>query len=97
LGIDFAPQDELEYANFLKLILGRHDESTSLSPALTQFAAQYRPSLANALEQVALVFMPLPAVHLQPFRENSWKDTPNSNSKEKFSKSWCLAHLLSSQ
>lgn len=55
---EFIPSDELEYVNYLKLILGRHDESTSLSPAFTELASKIRPSFANALDQVALVFVP---------------------------------------
>eukprot|EP00178_Gracilaria_changii_P024458 TRINITY_DN73715_c0_g1_i1.p1 TRINITY_DN73715_c0_g1~~TRINITY_DN73715_c0_g1_i1.p1 ORF type:complete len:101 (+),score=2.93 TRINITY_DN73715_c0_g1_i1:90-392(+) len=35
---DFTPKDELEYVNYLKIIMGRHDEATTLSPALLEFA-----------------------------------------------------------
>ena len=54
---DFAPQNELEYINYLKIIMGRHDEATILSPALIEFAKEHRPSLANAPDHIMLAFM----------------------------------------
>jgi len=54
---EFTPQDELEYINYLKVIMGRHDEATTLSPALQEFAREHRPSLANAPDHIMLAFM----------------------------------------
>lgn len=54
---DFTPQSELEYVNYLKIIMGRHDEATTLSPALIEFAKEHRPSLANAPDHIMLAFM----------------------------------------
>ena len=45
---DFTPVDELDYVNYLKIILGRHDESTTLSSGLMEFVNKNRPSLANS-------------------------------------------------
>ena len=54
---DFTPQNELEYVNYLKIIMGRHDEATILSPALLEFAKEHRPSLVNAPDHIMLAFM----------------------------------------
>jgi hypothetical protein len=48
----------MDYVNYLKLILGRNDESTTISAGLSELAARERPSLANAISRIVLAFIP---------------------------------------
>jgi hypothetical protein len=54
----FTPKDEFDYVNYLKLILGRQDESSKLSENLVQLATENRYSLGNSVERVVLAFIP---------------------------------------
>ena len=60
MGNEFQPTNELDYVNYLKIIMGRHDEGKRLSPALTEFVKNYRPSLAHSPDNIMLCFMQTP-------------------------------------
>jgi hypothetical protein len=47
LNDDFTPKDELDYVNYLKLILGRQDVSTKLSDSLVELTSNKRYSSEN--------------------------------------------------
>ena len=61
IGIDFQPTDELEYVNLLKIMLGRHDEATTLSPSLAELVKNNRNSLSHSYDRAMLAFMPFPS------------------------------------
>lgn len=58
LNDNFTPKDELDYVNYLKLILGRHDESTKVSEPLVQIAADKKYSDEKVVQRVVIAFIP---------------------------------------
>jgi hypothetical protein len=60
---DFSPKDELDYVNYLKLILGREDLPTKVSPSLVELTSNKRYSPDSAVERVVIAFIPFAAAH----------------------------------
>lgn len=74
LDDNFTPKDELDYVNYLKLILGRQDVSTKLSDSLVELTSNKRYSSQNSVERVVIAFVPFASdddvAHL-PYRNNT--------------------------
>jgi hypothetical protein len=74
LNDDFTPKDELDYVNYLKLILGRQDVSTKLSDSLVELTSNKRYSSENSVRRVVIAFVPFASdddVAHSPYRNNT--------------------------
>ena len=78
---DFSPKDELDYVNYLKLILGREDLPTSISSSLVELTSNKRYSPDNAVERVVIAFIPFAAAYDVPL-PSSQKEHQSESKKE---------------
>lgn len=57
LSYNFIPQNEIDYVNYLKIILGRSDQPTKPSETIQSFVSANHINEENVVDKVVLVFM----------------------------------------
>lgn len=57
LNYNFIPENELDYVNYLKIMLGRSDKPTKPSEAIQSFISVNDINEEKIVEKIVLVFM----------------------------------------